>query len=158
MNNSASEALSEFWRNKNDRHLREILRNSSLFNTSFVFAEIISTHFFFNFLSASQSIVYCNTVKTFSTQRFSSKKASHWRISECNKYFFARNAKNCWIYTLRKLSNFPQICTLTTEVFRIFWKFGYNLVALAVQAWCNLLYRFAKGVYVRNELMDDRKW
>ena len=93
LNNSASDALSEFCSNKNDRHLWEILRNSELFNTSLVFAPIILAHFSFNFRSASQSIVYCSTVKTFIVLRLSSKNASHWWMSVRIKYFFARKCK-----------------------------------------------------------------
>ena len=91
LNNSASEALSEFCSSKNSKHFEEIFRNSSLFNTSFVFVEMTSAHFSFNLMSASQSIVYCSTVKTFSALRLSCKNVSQWLISGRTKYFLAKN-------------------------------------------------------------------
>ena len=81
LNNSTSGALSESWSNKNFKHFEEILRNSSLFSTSFVFVQRTSAHFSFNLMPASQSIVYCSTVTAFSALKLSSKKVSHWRIS-----------------------------------------------------------------------------
>ena len=90
LNNSTSGAESEFWANKNSKHFEEIFRNSSLFSTYFVFAQIILEHLSFNFLSDSKSIVYCNTVNTFSAQILLSKKASQRPISGRTKYFFAR--------------------------------------------------------------------
>ena len=96
LNNSTSGALSEFCSNRNSKHFEEILRNSSFFNTSFVFVQRTSTHLSFNLLSESQSIVYCNTVKTFSALRLSSKKVSHWRISGRIKYFLAKKVNLNW--------------------------------------------------------------
>ena len=72
---------------------KEIFRNSSLFNTSFVLVERTSEHLSLNFLSDSQSIVYCNTVNTFSAQILLSKKALQRPISGRTKYFFARIEK-----------------------------------------------------------------
>ena len=106
LNNSTSGAAREPCSNKNFRHFAEMLRNSSLLNTSFVFAEIISTHFSFNFLSVSQSIVYWRTEKTFSALRLSNKNASHWWISECIKYFFARKDKKFFNLHINS-KNFP---------------------------------------------------